>query len=45
MSPSTAAKPFDPETMAAGVNCIIAEIQKRRHAIEAEGATTQRSVN
>jgi hypothetical protein len=34
-----------PETMAAGVDCIIAEIQKRRHAIEAEGATTQRSVN
>jgi hypothetical protein len=27
----------DPETMMAGVNCIIAEIQKRRRAIEAAG--------
>jgi hypothetical protein len=28
-----------PETMAAGVDCIIAEIQKRRREIEAAGAT------
>jgi hypothetical protein len=28
-----------PETMAAGVDCIIAEIQKRRHELEAVGAT------
>jgi hypothetical protein len=29
----------DPETMAAGVDSIIAEIQKRRREIEAAGAT------
>jgi hypothetical protein len=28
-----------PETMAAGVDCIVAEIQKRRREIEAGGAT------
>lgn len=28
-----------PETMAAGVDSIIAEIQKRRHEIESDGAT------
>jgi hypothetical protein len=29
----------EPETMAAGVDCIVAEIQKRRREIEAGGAT------
>jgi hypothetical protein len=33
-----------PETMAAGVDCIVAEIQKRRHEIDAAGAM-QRMVN
>jgi hypothetical protein len=28
----------EPETMAAGVDCIVAEIQKRRREIEAGGA-------
>jgi hypothetical protein len=28
-----------PETMAAGVDCILAEIQKRRREIESDGAT------
>jgi hypothetical protein len=28
-----------PETMAAGVDCIVAEIQKRRREIEAAGVT------
>jgi hypothetical protein len=29
----------EPETIAAGVDCIVAEIQKRRREIEATGAT------
>jgi hypothetical protein len=31
----------EPETMAAGVDCIMAEIQKRRREIEADGATSR----
>jgi len=28
----------DPETMTAGVDCIVVAIQKRRHELEADGA-------
>lgn len=31
----------DAETMAAGVDCIVVAIQKRRRELEAEGATTR----
>ena len=31
----------DQQTMAAGVDCIVAEIQKRRRAIEAAGETSR----
>jgi hypothetical protein len=31
----------EPETMAAGVDCIVAEIQKRRHELEASGETSR----
>jgi len=34
-----------PETMAAGVDCIVAEIQKRRREIEASGETPPAVVN
>jgi hypothetical protein len=35
----------DPETMAAGVDCIVAEIQKRRREIEAAGEMPPRVLN
>lgn len=35
----------EPETMAAGVDCIVAEIQKRRREIEAAGETPRVVLN
>jgi hypothetical protein len=34
-----------PETLAAGIDCIVAEIQKRRREIEAAGYATPRVLN